>query len=89
MVSFNIEKYRDLSIWLEAGGGDESDTGGEHAGVGRLEIIDAKEQPDPAGELIPDDRRLELAVSAGEQNAGAPSGGSDDDPAFWSAIVRQ
>ena len=88
-VSFNVQEYGHLAIWLNARGGDESDPRPDHPRVRRFEIINTEEETDPAGELIANDRRLMLAVRACEQNAGATSGGADDDPAFWPTIIRQ
>jgi len=88
-VSLNIQEYCHLSIRLNARGGHESDARRHHARVRRFEIIDTEEEADPAGKLFANDRRLMLAVGACEQNAGATSGGANDDPAFWPAIIRQ
>jgi hypothetical protein len=57
--------------------------------VHHLEIINAKEEADPAGELLANDRRLMLAIGACQQNAGAPTDGANNDPAFRATVVRQ
>jgi hypothetical protein len=88
-VSFNIQEYGHLTIWLDARGGDESDPRSDHPRVRRFKIINTEEKTDPAGKLVANDRRLMLAVGACEQNAGATSGGANDDPAFWPTIIRQ
>jgi hypothetical protein len=88
-VSLDVQEYCHLSIGLDARGADESDPGRDHPCVCCLEIVDTEEQADTAGELLADDRHLMLAVRACEQNAGPASGGTNNDPAFWPAIVRQ
>jgi hypothetical protein len=88
-VSLNIQEYCNLSIRLNARGGHESDARRHHARVRRFEIINTEEETNPAGELVANDRRLMLTVGAREQNAGATSGGTNDDPAFWPTIIRQ
>jgi len=88
-ISLDIQEYGHLSIRLYAWSGDESDPRRDHSRVRRLKIIDTEEETDPAGELLANDRRLSLAVGAGEQNAGATSGGTDHDPPFRPTIIRQ
>lgn len=55
----------------------------------RFEIINTEEKTNPSGKLITNDRRLMLAIGACEKNTGAAPGGSNNDPAFWSAIICQ
>ena len=70
-VPFNIEENRQLSIRLDARGGDEPHAGSDHPRVHGLEIVDAEEETHPARELLADDRRLMLAIGARQKNAGA------------------
>jgi hypothetical protein len=57
--------------------------------VRSLKIINAEEEADPAGKLLSNDGRLVLSVGACEQNAGACSDGTNNDPTFWAAVIRQ
>jgi hypothetical protein len=88
-VSLNIQEYCHPSIRLNARGGDESDPRRGHPRVRRFEIINTEEEADPAGKLLANDRCLMIAVGACEQNAGATSGGTNNHPAVWPAIIRQ
>jgi hypothetical protein len=88
-VSLNIQKDGDLSIRLNARGGDEPDPGLYHPRVRLVEIIDSQEETDPAGKLLANDRRLVLAVGACEQNAGNGPSGTNDDPSLRPPIIRQ
>ena len=54
----------------------------------RVEVLDAQEEPDAAGELVPDRARL-LAVGAGEQEAGLGTRRPHDDPALGRPVVGQ
>ena len=71
------------------GNDDELDTRGHHPFERSLEVVDAQEEPDPSGRLLPDRRRLVVAVGASEQDAGLGAGRANDDPSFRAAVVRQ
>jgi hypothetical protein len=88
-VSLKIQEYGHLSIWLNTRGGDEADARSDHPRVHHFEIVDAKEEPDSAGKLLANDRRLMLAIGACEQDAGASTDGTNDDPAFRATVIRQ
>lgn len=88
-ITLNIEEYRHPSIRLNARCGNESDALRDHPGVHRFEIIHTEEETDSACKLVANDRLLMLSVGQREQNAGATSGGTNNDPAFWPAIIRQ
>jgi hypothetical protein len=60
----------------------------QDAGKGGVEVFDAKEQTDPAGELAPDDGGLVFTIGAGEYEAGAAVGRSDHDPPLRSPVGR-
>ncbi len=55
----------------------------------RVEVVDAEEEADPAGRLLPDRRRLVVAVGAREQDAGLGAGWANHDPPFRAAVVGQ
>ena len=61
---------------------DELDAGLEHPVIGGLEVVDAQEQSDAAGELIADRSGLPVAVRPREQQRGGCARRPDDDPAF-------
>jgi hypothetical protein len=88
-VPFNIQEYRDLSIGFDAWCGEKLDARPDHPRVHRIEVIDAKEETDPAGKLVSNDCRLTLAIGAREQNASVTTGGTDDDPTLRAAVIRQ
>ena len=88
-VALNIKEYRDTSIRLSARRSNESDAGGGHPRVRRLEIINAQEETDPPRELIANDRLLSLAVGACEQNARTAGYWAHNDPALRTPIIRQ
>lgn len=88
-VALDIQEYRHPSIRLNARGGNESDARSDHPGVHHFEIINAKEETDPAGKLFSNDRRLMLAIGAREQNAGAATDGTNNDPTFRATVIRQ
>ena len=60
----------------------------QDAGKGGVEVFDAKEQPDPAGELAPDEGRLLFTVGAGEYESGAAVGRSYHDPPLRAPVGR-
>jgi hypothetical protein len=88
-VARNIQEYRYLSIRLNAWGGNEPDTRSDHPRVHHFEIINPKEQTDPAGKLLANDRSLPLAVGAREQNCSTTIDGTNNHPAFWPTVIRQ
>ena len=59
-----------------------------HAFIGGVEVIDAEEQADAAGELVADGDRLMFTVGSGEQDAGGGAGRADGDPSLRSSVVR-
>jgi hypothetical protein len=88
-VSFQVKEHRQPPVRLVARRRDETYVRGNHALVSGIEVTDAQEQPNAARELLPDDAGLVIAVSARKENSGLPSAGSNDDPAFWAAIVGE
>lgn len=88
-VSFDIQEYCHVSIGLNARGGNESYPRSDHPLVRHFEVINAEEEPDPAGKLLANDGRLMLAIGACEQNASGTSDGTNNDPPFWPTIIRQ
>ena len=63
-VPFEIEKHRNLPIRFPARGGHEGHTGRDQPVMLALELVDAKEEADTSGELVPDDRGLLVAIRA-------------------------
>jgi hypothetical protein len=88
-VALEIKEYHNLSVRLNARGGDESHAGRDHPRVHHFEIINAKEEADPAGKLLSNERHLMLPIAACEQNAGAGADGTNNHPAFRASFIRQ
>ncbi len=60
-----------------------------HSPVRGVEVIHPKEEPDPSGHLIPDNRTLLITVGAGEQQSGLGPRRPDDYPSLRATVVRQ
>ena len=86
-VPLKIEKHGKSAVWLIARRRDESHTGGDHALVGRIKIVDAQEHSDPTGELLAHNARLFVAVGTREQDACLASLGTNHDPTLRPAII--
>ena len=86
-VPLEIQEHRNAAVWLIARRRDKLHAGRHHPLVSGLEIVDAQEQADPSGELLAHDACLPVAVGTREQDAGLPSGGTNDHPPFRAAIV--
>ena len=69
-IAGDVGEHRDAAVRFRARLADELDSGGPHPLVGRVEVLDAQEQPDAARELAADRRGLFLAVGARQQDAG-------------------
>ena len=67
-VSLEIQKDCQSTLRFIARRCHELHTSGEHAVVGRIEIVDAQEQPDATGELLPYDACLLVPIEAREEN---------------------
>jgi hypothetical protein len=89
VVPLKIQKYCKSAVWLIARRRDEPHTGGDHAMVGRIEIVDAQEHSDAAGELPAHNACLLVAVGTREQNACLASVGTNHDPTLRATIIRQ
>lgn len=74
-------------VGLGAGLAEELDSGGLHALVAGVEVVDLEEEPDPTGVLVADRADLVFAVSAGEEDAGLCAWWADDDPPLGLAVV--
>ena len=86
-VPFEIHEHGNAPVWLVAWRRDDLDASGSKAFEGCVEVVDAEEHADAAGELLAGGALLLRTVSAGEQNAGPRAGGPDDDPTLRPAIV--
>ena len=69
-IPFEIKENRNLSIRLDTRDRDELDARRDYPFIGSLEIIDSQEEADAAGELLPHDPGLLLAVGTCEEDAG-------------------
>jgi len=78
---------RDASVRLDARLGQELDACGRESRVDRVEVIDAKEQANAAGELRSGDRDL-LPIGARQQHAGLRTTRTDHHPAFRPSVIR-
>src|SRR5262245_46980889 len=87
MVAGDVAEDDNAAVGLDPGFGEELDPSGAHAFVAGVEVVDAEEEPDPAGVLVADRRDLAVAVGAGEEDAGLRAWWADDDPPFGSAVV--
>jgi hypothetical protein len=88
-VPGDVEKHGDTTAPFLARLRDELHAGLAHPVVGRLEVVDAQEQPDATRELVADGPHLPLAVRAGEQERGRGAGRSHDHPALRTSVVGQ
>jgi hypothetical protein len=60
----------------------------QDAGKGAVEVLDAKEQSNPAGELAPDGGSLLVTIGAGEYESGATLGRPHHDPPLRATVGR-
>ena len=88
-IAGDVEEHGEPAVGLVARWSDELDTGSGHPGVRGVEVVDAEEEPDPAGDLAADSGRLVVTVGAGEQDAGRRARRPADDPALWTSVVGQ
>jgi len=86
-VAGNIHEDDDLPVRLLPRLGQELHVHAAHPLVGSLEVVNAQEQPDAAGELISDHPRLALTVRLREQQRGRCAGRSHHDPPLGSAAA--
>ena len=88
-VASNVEEDRNPPIGLGPRFTDERDASLNHLPVNGVEVVNAEEEPDPAGYLVTDRGTLVFSVSASEQNPGVGTRRSDDNPPFGSPVIRQ
>ena len=86
-VAADIQKHRDAPVGLGARLRHELHPGGPHPMQRGVEVVDAKEEPDPPRELLSHRRRLRLTVGLSEKQAGAGSRRSHDDPPLRPTVV--
>lgn len=88
-IALDVEENRHLSIRFNARNADESDACGDHPGMHRIEIVDAKKESNPAGELLTSDGFLTVTICACEQNAGTTARWTHDDPSLRTPVIRE
>ena len=77
-----------MAVGLVARLRDELDAMVEHPTSGGVEVVDAKEQPDPTSVLVADGIELSLAVGLSEKQPRLRLRWPDDDPTLRTAVVR-
>src|SRR5581483_2068346 len=82
-----IQKYSDPPIRLVARCRNDPHTGRRQVLVRCFEIVYAEEQSNAPGELLADDSRLLLAISACQENAGLAADRPDHDPPLVPPVV--
>ena len=87
-VAPGVPECADTAIGLIADRADQLAARVQDASNGAVEVLDAKEQPDPASELATDEGSLPVTVGAGEHEAGAAFGRSYHDPPFRAPVGR-
>jgi hypothetical protein len=66
-VSGDVEEDSDATVGFGTRWAYESDVGLGHSPVRGVEVIDAKEEPDPSGCLMTDGRALVFSIGAGKE----------------------
>jgi hypothetical protein len=60
----------------------------EHPSPGRLEVVDAQEEPDSTGVLVADRIGLGVTIGLGEEQPRLRARRADDDPPLRTPVVR-
>ena len=88
-VAPRVLEYADAAVSLVADGADYFAARVHDAGKGAIEVFDAKEQANAAGELPPDGGRLICTVGAGQYEPGVAVGRSYHDPPLRAPVGRR
>lgn len=88
-VACDVKEDRHPAVGLGARLPNEGNAGFRHSPVRRVEVFDAKKEPDPAGCLVTDSSTLAFTVCAGEKKPGLCTGRSNDHPPLWPPIVGE
>ena len=91
-IALQVHEHCDPAVRLIPWRRHEADARVDHSLVSAIEVVDAKEQADAAGELLADDGVLMLAVCLREQDAGLASMRGERQPSAsaarrWSATA--
>ncbi|BCJ51915.1 hypothetical protein Asp14428_33900 [Actinoplanes sp. NBRC 14428] len=88
-VSGDVEEDGDATIGFGTRWAYEGNASLGHPPVRIVEVINAKEEPDPSGRLMTDGRALVFSIGAGKQKPGLRAGRADDHPAFGPSVVGE
>lgn len=88
-IAPRVSEDTDTAIRFVADGSNEFAARGADPGKRALEILDAKEQPDPTAELAPDQSDLLVPVCFCENDSGTSTGRPHHDPPFRASIGRR
>ena len=87
-VAPGIPEHADAAVGLVADRPNHVAARVLDAGQGAVEVLDAQEQPDPAGELAADEGGLLVTIGAGEDESSAAVGRLYDDPPLRAPVGR-
>ena len=87
-VAPRISEHADAPVRLVARRSDQAAPRVQGAGKRAIEVLDAKEQSDPPGELASDCRSLLVAVCASNDKPGTSVSRSHHDPTLRAAVRR-
>jgi hypothetical protein len=86
-VAADVQEDRDAAVRFGARRRYEHHPGRPHALKRSVEVVNAQEESDPPRELVPYRRGLGVAVCLSEEQAGARSWRSHNDPALRPTVV--
>ena len=88
-VTRDVEEDRDPTVRFGARLSNERDSRLDHPLIRGVEVIDAKEESDSAGDLLPDRHGLAFPVRPSEEDARLRAGRPDDHPALGAPVVGE
>jgi hypothetical protein len=88
-VTGDVEEDRDPTVRFDARLPNERDSGLGHPLIRGVEVIDAEEESDSAGDLLPDRPGLAFPVRPSEKDARLCAGRPDDHPALGAPVVGE
>ena len=88
-VSGDVEEHSDTAVRFDARLTNERDASLDHPLVRGVKVIDAEEEPDPAGHLFTNRPSLAFPVRPSKEDACLRAGRADDHPALGSPVVGE
>ncbi len=88
-ITGDVEEDRDTAVRFSAGLTNKRDTGLGHPSIRGVEVVNAKEEPDPTGCLVTNRPGLVFSVCPSKQDACLGGGRADDHPALGAPVIGE